>query len=141
MAGTVVVGRLFRKRTVRNLDGSIREMLDEANGGTIIRGGHVVNVDRVNELARIERDKQAATAASSAVVEVPPEVVAARSQVPSELNIVTSPAPEVGGEMPQVTPYRASPIEDRVTALETGIGQILELLQKPKRKKKNETLD
>ncbi len=67
MAG-VNVGNLYRKRTVRRMSGEIIDMSDEADGGIIISKGVVVNQEKINELAAIERDKQTALAAPTAQV-------------------------------------------------------------------------
>lgn len=61
--GSINVGHLYKKRTVRNMDGSIRELFDEADGGWIIRGGRVVNEEKFAELQRIEEDRKLAAQA------------------------------------------------------------------------------
>lgn len=68
---TVNVGHLYRKRTVRNMNGQIVDMSDDTKGGVIIRKGQVVNQEAVDELARIEKDKQSAAQAATAQVASP----------------------------------------------------------------------
>jgi len=60
---TINVGHLYKKRTVRSMDGTIRELYDEADGGWIIRGGRVVNQEKFNEMKKIEEDKKLAAQA------------------------------------------------------------------------------
>lgn len=45
------------------MDGTIRELYDEADGGWIIRGGRVVNQEKFNEMKKIEEDKKLAAQA------------------------------------------------------------------------------
>jgi hypothetical protein len=54
---TINVGHLYKKRTVRRLSGEIIDLVDEANGGYIIRRGQIVNQERYDELKKIEEDK------------------------------------------------------------------------------------
>ena len=60
---TINVGHLYKKRTVRRLSGNIIDLIDEANGGYIIKGGRVVNQERFDELRKIEEDKKVAAQA------------------------------------------------------------------------------
>jgi len=57
MANTQV-GKLHKKTIVRGLDGGIRDMRDEANGGWIVRGGSVVNQERWNDYLKALKDKE-----------------------------------------------------------------------------------
>ena len=41
-------GHLYRKRTVRRMNGEIIDMVDEADGGVIIAKGRVVNQDKID---------------------------------------------------------------------------------------------
>lgn len=103
----VQVGHLYRKKTVRNLDGSIREMLDETDGGYIIRGGRVVNQEKLDELAKKEQDRM--TAATEATqVEMPPEIAEQRVHSPTKMQ----------------------ELEKKVAEQDTKLDAILELLKK-----------
>lgn len=106
---TINIGHLYKKRTIRNLNGSIKYMEDEANGGVLIRNGHVVNQERINELARIENDKKAAATAFT--------------------NPVTAPNPAIVEER-NVTPTKVENLEKEVASLRGDITTILNLLQK-----------
>ncbi len=123
---SVQVGHLYKKRTIRNLNGSIRYMEDEANGGVIIRNGQVVNQARLDELAAVEEDKRKAATAFTQPAEASPDVV------PTERNQV---APKVGES-------KVEQLEKKVESMETNISAILALLQKPKpSRKKNATTE
>lgn len=106
---TINIGHLFRKRTVRNLGGGIIDMLDEANGGVLIRKGQVVNQERINELAKIEEDKRKAATAFAQPAEAPnPAAVEERNVAPSKMEA----------------------LETKVNDMEGNIKTILDLLQK-----------
>lgn len=106
---TVNVGHLFKKRTMRKLDGTIYEMVDETNGGVIISKGKVVNQERVNEIARIEQDRR-----NSATAFANP-----------------SPAPQGADvEIRNVAPSKVEQMEKDITELKNGISSILEALKK-----------
>ena len=118
--GSINIGHLYKKRTIRNLDGSIKFMEDEANGGVLIRNGQVINQERINELARIEEDKRKAATAFTQPAEASPDVVHV------ERNTV---APKVGES-------KVEQLEKKVEGMENNIAAILALLQKPKRTRK-----
>ena len=131
--GGINVGHLFKKRTVRKMDGSIWEMSDEADGGAIIKGGRVVNQEKINELAKIEMDKQSAGTAMANQVESPN--VDARNGVKDAV-VDNTPAPEVV-EPPKVeakidstVPLVDTNLEQRVDAMEGKLDQILDALKK-----------
>lgn len=106
--GTVNVGHLFRKRTVRNLAGQIVDMTDEANGGVIIAKGNIVNHERFAEIKKVEDDKKIAAQAISQQVSAPVAVVEDRT----------------------VAPSKTQELEKRMDSMEGNIGEILKLLQK-----------
>jgi len=124
----VQVGQLFRKRTVRNLDGSIRELSDEANGGVIISNGRVVNQERINEMARIEQDKANAGQASAHQVESPN--VAQRTGEKPVDTIVPHTPPPVTPPTPEVVPEPKPDLEKRVDDMDTKLDAILKALNK-----------
>jgi len=85
MSSGVTIGHLYRKRTVRKLDGSIFEMRDDADGGIIIANGRVVNQEKINELAAKELDRK--TSATEATQVAAPQAVQEQREVaPSKLN-------------------------------------------------------
>ena len=79
------VGHLFKKRTVKRLDGSIIDLVDEANGGYIIRSGRVVDEVRYAEVLQKEEDRRKAALAMTEAISVPKEVVAQRTQNPVQV--------------------------------------------------------
>ena len=83
--GTTQVGNLFKKSILRNLDGRIREMRDDANGGWIIKNYQIVNHERWDELVKIEEDKKKAAQAQSLGVVPAPEILEQRSATPSKI--------------------------------------------------------
>jgi len=105
---TVNVGHLYRKRTVRRLDGSIHELRDDADGGIIIANGKVVNQEKIDELAKIELDRQSAAQAITQAVGVRPDLIEQRIEAPS----------------------KSKEIEDRMTALETKLDTKLDAILK-----------
>jgi len=122
---SVNVGHLYKKRTVRKLDGSIYELSDEADGGAIISKGRVVNQERINELAKIEQDKQAAAGAAAHAVESPN--ANARNGLAKDAKIVEQPITSAdAGEARPAT----ETLEKRVDEMETKLDQILKAVQK-----------
>jgi hypothetical protein len=104
---SVNIGTLYRKRTVRRLDGSVRDMIDEANGGVIIANGRVVNEQAVMEINAKEADrKNSATEATQ--VHIAPEVAEQRVVAPSKMQ----------------------ELEKKVAEQDTKLDAILELLKK-----------
>lgn len=94
---------------MRKLDGSIYEMVDEANGGVIISRGNVVNQKRIDELAKIEEDRRNSATAFA------------------------NPAPAPIGtdqDMRNTAPTKVEALEKKVGAMEDNIATILNLLQK-----------
>ncbi len=79
------IGHLYKKRTVRKMDGSIYHMVDEANGGVIIQGGRVVNQEAVDELARKELDRKTAAVAFTQEVAAPSQVIEERTAAPTKV--------------------------------------------------------
>jgi len=99
MAG-VQVGQLFRKRTVRNLDGSIRDMVDEADGGVIIANGRVVNQAKIDELAKIEEDRRTAAQAQTQQAAAPH--IAERNAAPSRVEELEKKVEDMGDKLDRI---------------------------------------
>ena len=60
-------------------------MLDEADGGYIIRGRQVVNQEKWQEHLKKEADKKEAAQAMAKAISAPPELAEARSGNPSAM--------------------------------------------------------
>lgn len=84
--GNINVGHLYKKRTVRKLSGEIIDLVDEANGGYIIRNGRVVNQELYDEMKRKEEDRKLAAQAILNPAPVPADVEEQRSASPSKLS-------------------------------------------------------
>ena len=68
MGNINISGRMARKTTVRDLNGGIIDLMDESDGGWIIRGRRVVNQEKYDALLQKEKDKrEAALAATKAI--------------------------------------------------------------------------
>lgn len=106
---TIQIGHLYKKRTVRNLNGGIKYMEDEANGGVLIRNGQVINQQRIDEIARIEEDKRNSATAFANPVEAPKSVSV---------------------EERNVAPSKVEKLEKEVGDMKENIATILKLLQK-----------
>lgn len=109
--GGVNVGHLYKKRTIRRLDGSIKLMEDEANGGVLIRNGQVVNQERVNEIAKMEEDKRNSATAFVNPIQAP----------------INAPLEERN-----VQPTKIEKLEKEVDEMKDNIKTILSLLQEKK---------
>ena len=68
---TIIADHLYRKSTMRDMQGNIINLIDEANGGYIIRNRQVVNPERFAEIQKIEQDKREAALAATKAIESP----------------------------------------------------------------------
>lgn len=103
---SVNIGQLFRKRTVRKLDGSIYDLVDEADGGVIISKGRIVNQEKIDELAKKQKDRE--TAAQAITQQVSHPTAPDRTSSPSKVDA----------------------LEKKVEGMETKLDAILKALQK-----------
>lgn len=103
---SVQVGHLARKRVVKDLAGNIIDMVDEVNGGYIVKGRQIVNPERWAELQAIEEDRKLAAKAVSMqkIDENPPDRT--------------------------VVPGKVEELEKKVTAMDDKLNAILEALKK-----------
>lgn len=106
MGDVRVAGHMARKSTVRDLSGNIINMLDEADGGWIIRNRQVVNQEKMDAYIKKEQDK---ALAAQAVV-----------------HQVTSP----NAEERVVAPSKVDALEKKVEGMETKLDAILKALSK-----------
>lgn len=83
--GNVRVGQLYRKRVVKNTNGDIIDLMDEANGGVIVSKGRVVNQERWNEIVKVEEDKKIAAQAIAHAINNPQAPIAERNAAPSKV--------------------------------------------------------
>jgi len=103
---SVQVGHLARKRVVKDLAGNIIDMMDEVNGGYIVKGRQVVNPERWAELQAIEEDRKLAAKAVS-------------------MQKIDDNAPDR-----TVVPGKVEELEKKVTAMDDKLNAILEALKK-----------
>jgi hypothetical protein len=69
---------LSKKSVLKDLNGNIINLLDETDGGWIIRNRRVVNQSKFDELVKKENDKRIASKAVAEQVSASPEVLASR---------------------------------------------------------------
>lgn len=74
-------------------------MLDEANGGYIVRNGIVVNQERWAELQKIEEDKRKAAQAVNHQATVPPALDADRATQPTRVDALEKKVGEIDGKL------------------------------------------
>lgn len=103
---SVQVGHLARKRVVKDLAGNIIDMMDEINGGYIVKGRQIVNPERWAELQAIEEDKKLAAKAIT-------------------MQKIDEKAPDR-----TVVPGKVEELEKKVTAMDDKLNAILEALKK-----------
>lgn len=106
---SINVGNLHRKRTLKRWGqgNPIIELLDETDGGYIVRGGQVVNQEKWDALLKKEEDKRKAAQASAFAVQA-------------------ATAPEDRNQ----APTKVQELEKKVESIESDIKKILNLLQK-----------
>jgi len=72
MSGNInISGHMARKSVVKDTGGNIINLLDETNGGYIIRNRQIVNPERYAELQKLEEDRKIAAQAILHQVESP----------------------------------------------------------------------
>lgn len=106
MGNVNVAGRMMKKSIVKDMNGNIINMMDELNGGWIVRNRQIVNPTRWAELQKIEQDKREAAKAASLAVNNP--------QAPDRT----------------ATPSKVDALEQRVNGLDAKLDQILNALKK-----------
>ena len=94
------MGDLHKKKTVRNLSGEIIDMLDETNGGWIIRNKQVVNPERYAELQKIEQDKLVAAKAMAEQVSSP--TAPDRTVAPSKVDVLEKKVAGMEGKLDEI---------------------------------------
>lgn len=97
---------MMKKSIVKDMNGNIINMMDELNGGWIVRNRQIVNPTRWAELQKIEQDKREAAKAASLAVNNP--------QAPDRT----------------ATPSKVDALEQRVNGLDAKLDQILNALKK-----------
>lgn len=68
---TQIAPRMARKRIVKDLNGGIVDMLDEVNGGYIVRNRQVVNPEKWAEHLQKEEDRRKAAVAQAEAIANP----------------------------------------------------------------------
>lgn len=111
---------------MRDLHGNIINMVDEANGGYIIRNRQVVNQERWEEILQQERDRQEAAKAIANQVESPNAHL--RNQTPQfkDGEAVVSETPKT--VEPKID--KVAELEKKVEGMESKLDAILNALQK-----------
>lgn len=97
---------MMKKSIVKDMNGNIINMMDELNGGWIVRNRQIVNQARWDELQKVEQDRREAAKAASLAVSNPlaPDRTA--------------------------TPSKVDALEQRVNGLDEKLDQILNALKK-----------
>jgi uncharacterized protein YceH (UPF0502 family) len=103
-----IAPRMARKSTVRDTSGNIIDMLDETDGGWIIRNRRVVNEEKYNRIIQVEKDKREAALAITKATSVPAAVAESRAASPGKLDS----------------------LDKRVTDMESKLDAILKAVQK-----------
>lgn len=73
-----VSSHLARKRIVKDMRGNIIDMMDENDGGYIIRNRQIVNQEKYNEIQKKNADRREAAQAMAKAITPPPEVIEMR---------------------------------------------------------------
>lgn len=73
-----IASRMARKRVVKDMRGNIIDLIDENDGGYIIRNRQIVNQEKYQEILKKEADKREAAQAMAKAITPPPEVIEMR---------------------------------------------------------------
>lgn len=114
---------MAKKAITKDLNGNIINMLDETNGGYIIRNRQIVNQDRWNEILKKEEDRKLA---AQAILHqrVDPDV--------SDRSKLGIPASEALKNLNNKNMVNNSKLEERVSGLESKLDNIIKLLENEK---------
>ena len=104
MSNINVHGRMAKKSTVRDMNGRIINMVDETNGGYIIKNYQVVNQEAYNEILKKEEDRKLAAKA------------------------ITMQKTEENAPDRTVAPSKVDALEKKVEGMETKLDAILKAL-------------
>ena len=108
MGNINVSGRMARKSVVKDMNGNIINLMDETDGGWIIRNRQIVNPEKFEKMQQAERDRREAALASTKAIAASAAVVEARSSSPGKVEA----------------------LEKKVESMENNIAEILKLLKK-----------
>lgn len=86
MGNINVSGHMYKKSVVKDLNGNIITLMDEANGGYIIRNRQIVNPEKWAELVKKEKDKQESSKAQT--MERRDSVSPDRTVFPSKVDVL-----------------------------------------------------
>lgn len=75
-----VAGHMARKSVTKDMRGNIINMIDEKDGGWIVRDRQIVNIEKWNELVKQEEDRKKAALAATEAIAVSPELAALRNK-------------------------------------------------------------
>lgn len=104
---------MAKKSTMKDLNGNIINLVDETDGGWIIRGRQVVNQEKWDALVKKEQDRIEASKAAA--------------------NAIASPNAEIRNQSPEVARQELSKVNDlekRIDAQDKKLDAILEALKK-----------
>lgn len=114
---------MARKSITKDMNGNIINLIDETDGGYIVRNRQVVNHDKWNKLVQIEQDRREAAKAALEAIAVSAEL--------AELRNKTGVTPEQVEQAKKGQHVEVkTDIEKRVDGLEDKLDQILKALQK-----------
>ena len=125
MSNINIAGRMAKKVVTKNTAGQIINLLDETNGGWIIRGGRVVNEEAYNKLVQKENDRKESAKAIVNQVEAPKEV--------QDMRAGKVPLPKVDVEQVKTeavpTKSKVDMLEDKVNDMDNKLDKILNALK------------
>lgn len=121
--GINVSPHMARKSITKDTSGNIINMIDETNGGYIVRNRQIVNQAKWDELVKAEQDKRDAAKAALEAVAVNPELAALRNQVGVTPEQVAQAQAAQGVD-------RVGQLEGRMNSLDDKLDKILNALQK-----------
>lgn len=118
---------MAKKAVTRNMNGQIINLIDETNGGWIIRNGTVINEDVYNDLLQKEKDKKEAAKAVLNQISAPKDVEAMRAG--------QAPLPKVDIEQVKLDAIKPASnkldeLESKVNSMENKLDAILNALKK-----------
>jgi hypothetical protein len=115
---------MARKSVTKDMNGNIINLIDETDGGYIVRARQIVNPEKWNKLVEAEQARRDSAKAMTEAVAAPPEIVALRNQ--TGVTVETLAKVQSGEKVPD----KVDQLEQRMNEQNDKLNAILKALQK-----------
>lgn len=117
--GVNISDHLYRKSSIKDMSGNIITLLDEADGGYIVKNRQIVNQDKWDSLVKKEKDRIEAAKAQAMQVENSNAYLRNQTQVVQEGQAI-------------IKDTQVEELEKKVNSMESKLDAILQAINKDK---------